>query len=426
MTLITNYAQGFYNLACQFAFLYPLVMAYIWMAGAFLYYWRYERKKPSYDEPPELPSYPLVSILVPCYNEKKNVYSTFEALREIHYPNYEIIAINDGSKDDTGDRLNQIAETIPNMRVVHLATNQGKAKALKTASFAAKGEFLVCIDCDAILDHYAVTWIMSHFLSSPRVGAVTGNPRIRNRGSFLGRVQVGEFSAIIGLLKRSQRIYGRIFTISGVIGGFRRSALHQVGYWSSDTQTEDIDISWRLQLGYWDIRFEPRAWVWILMPETFKGLYKQRLRWAVGGGQAMKKYLGVMMDWKKRRMWGVLIEYFCSIAWSYTMLGMLLAWLYLVAWNLYYGNYNDIYFEPIPQWQGAMLAMTCLFQFAMSLYIDRRYDRGMFWVYLDTVWYPIFYWALNWIVAVMAFPRALFKKSAGSGHWVTVDRGVSN
>ncbi len=75
---------------------------------------------------------------------------------------------------------------------------------------------------------------------------------------------------------------------------------------------------------------------------------------------------------------------------------------------------------------GAMLAMTCLVQFAVSLYIDRRYDRGMLMIYLDTVWYPIFYWMLNWVVTVMAFPRAIFKRSAATGRWVTTDRGVSN
>ena len=84
---------------------------------------------------------------------------------------------------------------------------------------------------------------MWHLANGPRVGAVTGNPRIRNRSTLLGRLQVGEFSSIIGLIKRAQRIYGRIFTVSGVIAGFRISALHQVGYWNTDMVTEDIDVS---------------------------------------------------------------------------------------------------------------------------------------------------------------------------------------
>ncbi|UGA40609.1 glycosyltransferase [Chromobacterium haemolyticum] len=81
----------------------------------------------------------------------------------------------------------------------------------------ARHEYLLCIDGDALLDPYAGKWLMRHFLTSPRVGAVTGNPRIRNRTTLLGRLQVGEFTAIIGLIKRAQRTYGRLFTVSGVI-----------------------------------------------------------------------------------------------------------------------------------------------------------------------------------------------------------------
>ncbi len=63
----------------------------------------------------------------------------------------------------------------------------------------------------------------------------------------MGKIQVGEYSSIIGLIKRTQRIYGNVFTVSGVIAAFRRSALAEVGYWSDDMITEDIDISWKLQ-----------------------------------------------------------------------------------------------------------------------------------------------------------------------------------
>ena len=61
---------------------------------------------------------------------------------------------------------------------------------------------------------------------------MTGNPRIRTRSTLIGRIQVGEFSSIIGLIKRTQRVYGRLFTISGVVAAFRKQALTDVGYWS--------------------------------------------------------------------------------------------------------------------------------------------------------------------------------------------------
>jgi hypothetical protein len=82
---------------------------------------------------------------------------------------------------------------------------------------------------------------------------------VQNKRRLLARIQIGEFASIIGMVKRSQRDIGRIFTVSGVHVCFRRRALHDAGYWSPETVTEDIDISWRLQLHYWDIRYEPRA-----------------------------------------------------------------------------------------------------------------------------------------------------------------------
>src|SRR3546814_7729710 len=96
------------------------------------------------------------------------------------------------------------------LRVIHLAKNQGKAVALRTGALAAASEYLVCIDGDAMLEPNAAAWLVKPMIEQSLVGAVTGNPRIRNRSSLLGQVQVGEFASIIGLIKRTQRVYGRI------------------------------------------------------------------------------------------------------------------------------------------------------------------------------------------------------------------------
>lgn len=96
-----------------------------------------------------------------------------------------------------------MAAQIPHLRVIHLAQNQGKAIALKTGAAAAKSEYLVCIDGDALLDRDAAAYIVEPMLYNPRVGAVTGNPRIRTRSTLVGKIQVGEYSSIIGLIKRT-------------------------------------------------------------------------------------------------------------------------------------------------------------------------------------------------------------------------------
>ncbi len=404
-----------------FAYYYPLFMAYLWLVGAIYFYFRWEYRKGLPDQPPDLPGYPMVTIVVPCFNESDQIIEILENLEVVVYPSFEIIAVNDGSSDNTGEILDQLSERCPHLRVLHLSTNQGKAMALRAATLVAKGEFLVCIDGDAILDKHAVSWIMFHFMTGPRVGAVTGNPRIRTRSTLLGRIQVGEFSAILGLIKRAQRIYGRVFTVSGVVSAFRRAALHNVGYWSTDIMTEDIDISWRLQLNHWDVRFEPRALCWILMPETIRGLWKQRLRWAIGGDQALLRYMPRVIHWKSRRMWGVCLEYFISIIWGYTVLTVVILWLLSFLVKL---PDNIVVVSLIPTWPGMVLAMTCLLQFAVSMFLDRHYDQKLFRNYFSMVWYPVVYWIINWLTSVAALPNTLILPRGKRARWVTVDRGI--
>lgn len=409
-------------LLLAFLFFYPLFMAYLWMIGALYYYWRRERRQNSFEDEPQLPHYPGVSLVVPCFNEASNLPDTIAALLAQTYPNFDIIAVNDGSRDETGAVLDALAAQHPQLRVLHFAQNQGKAMGLRMAALASPHEFLVCIDGDALLDPHAVTWIMHHFVSGARVGAVTGNPRIRTRSTLLGKVQVGEFSAIIGMIKRAQRIYGRIFTVSGVVSGFRKAALHQVGYWSLDRVTEDIDISWKLQLNHWDIRFEPNALCWILMPETLRGLWKQRLRWAQGGYEVLLGNLSGLFRWRLRRMWPVVLEFMVSMAWSYSMLAVAILWI--LGYFLPLPDYMTLP-SMIPDWPGVVLGMTCLLQFAVSLSIDARYEKGLGRYYYWMIWYPLAFWVINLTTSIAGLPKAIFKKRGRRATWISPDRGVA-
>ena len=92
-----------------------------------------------------------------------------------------MIAVNDGSKDNTAAVLDALALEHPRLRVLHLAQNQGKAVALRMGAVAARSEYLVCIDGDALLDKNAAAYMVAPMLDNPRLGAVTGNPRIRTR-----------------------------------------------------------------------------------------------------------------------------------------------------------------------------------------------------------------------------------------------------
>lgn len=405
----------------QFAFFYPIVMSFFWMAGGLYYYFRRERRSPTRTQPPAIENPPFVSILIPCFNEGEQVDETIAAALAQRYPDFEVIAINDGSSDDTAEKLNALAARHERLRVIHLDRNLGKANAMRMGTLAARSEYLICIDGDAMLDEYAAHWMVWHLLSGPRVGAVTGNPRIRNRSTLLGRLQVGEFSSIIGMIKRAQRVYGRLFTVSGVISAFRRTALHRIGYWADDMVTEDIDISWRLQMDHWDIRYEPNALCFILMPETLKGLWKQRLRWAQGGVEVMLRHTRDLLSWRKRRMWAVLFEYMLSVAWAYIMLFIMLLWLA----GLFLPMPEQLYVRTIlPSWHGVILAMVCLTQFAASLIIDRRYEARVGRNYYWMIWYPIAYWMLSLFTTVTAVPKTLLKRRRERATWTSPDRGI--
>ncbi|MBB3322846.1 poly-beta-1,6-N-acetyl-D-glucosamine synthase [Atlantibacter sp. RC6] len=408
----------------NFVFFWPLFMSAIWITGG-IYFWFYRERKWPWGKdvpPPVLEGNPLISILIPCYNEGLNARETIEAAMAQRYENIEVIAINDGSSDNTAEVLDQLAAEYPRLRVIHLAENQGKAVALKTGAAAARSDFLVCIDGDALLDRDTAAYLVAPLLQFPRVGAVTGNPRIRTRSTLIGRVQVGEFSSIIGLIKRTQRIYGQVFTVSGVIAAFRRSALAEVGYWSPDMITEDIDISWKLQLRHWSIFFEPRALCWILMPETLKGLWKQRLRWAQGGAEVFLVNMRRLAAWEYRRMWPLYWEFTLSTTWAfaYAMSVALFVLGYLVPMP------EDLKIHSLfpPAFTGLMLGVVCLVQFLVSLLIERRYEKGiagsLFWV----IWFPVVYWMLSLFTTLVAFPKVMLKRQRARARWVSPDRGI--
>lgn len=415
-------SSGLAAVLFNFAFFYPLFMAWVWMLGGAWYYLHWERRQSAGpDEPPVLDDYPPCSILLPCFNEGENARETIDWLTRQTYPNYEIIAINDGSSDNTAEVLDALAAEHPRLRVIHFAKNQGKAMALRMGAMASENEYLIGIDGDAILHPAAVQWMMAHFVNGPRVGAVTGNPRIRNRSTLLGRLQVGEFSSIIGLIKRAQRIYGRVFTVSGVVAAFRKSALHRNRYWNTDMVTEDIDVTWLLQSDHWDVRYEPNALCWILMPETLKGLWSQRLRWAQGGVEVLLRYGRPVMSWRRRRMWGVLFEYALSVLWAYVMFSIIV----LFAIGQLVQLPPTLTVETLlPQWNGVILGLTCLLQFALSLTIDSRYEKGLWKVYFWVIWYPLVFWLISMLTTVAAVPRALLKRRGKRATWTSPDRGV--
>lgn len=297
---------------------------------------------------------------------------------------------------------------------------------------------------------------MRHFRHDPQLGAVTGNPRIRNRSTLLGRLQVGEFSMIIGLIKRAQSLLGGLFCVSGVIGCFRRSALHAVGYWNPERLTEDIDVTWQLQRRGWHVRYEPHALIWILMPETLQGLWRQRLRWAEGGLQVLRANLDLLWTPRQWQLLPLLLEPLASLTWAFGLAGLLLlaalqglvALLRLPlgflpqAWLAGASPTGALHVLHPPRGEGdlmdgamtlsallphglaSLLLITCAVQFAVSLWLDRPYDRGLGRIAFWMIWYPAAYWLLTFLATLTASWLMVRRPHRGKARWVSPDRGL--
>ena len=402
----------------EYLFYYPLAMSIVWVVGAAYYYFRRERKEKR--RPPVfIDKLPFCSVLIPAHNEMLAIENTVRGVLASNYPFFEVIVIDDGSRDQTPEVLRRLADEQERVRILLLQENRGKPHALRCGALASRGEIIVTIDADALLDPDALRWLVRHFVSGPRVGAVTGNPRVRNRTTLLAKIQVGEFSSIIGQIKRTQRVLGKVLTVSGVIAAFRKSALFDVGLWDTDMITDDINITWKLQRKFYDVRYEPNALCWCLVPETVSGLWRQRVRWAQGGVEVIRRHWDIWLDWRQRRLWPVYIEYVMSVVWSYSFgLYVLLALFALLAPFPVEG------LVLIPDWKGAVLMLVCLVQFMVAMLIDRRYEKDihhfLFWV----IWYPLVYWLLTAFATIWATPRGLFRPKGHDAIWVSPDRGL--
>ncbi|MFZ9478161.1 MAG: poly-beta-1,6-N-acetyl-D-glucosamine synthase [Steroidobacteraceae bacterium] len=407
----------------SFLFLFPLVMSVTWTVGGAARFFLTEvgkrvGRRPTADSL-DIP----VSIIIPCFNEAQHLAATVGKALSINSRNFEVIAVDDGSTDETARILSDLARATPRLRVISLGDNQGKAAALRAAARIATHEMLICIDGDAYIDADAPAWLAAALSADPRLGAVTGNPRIRNRRTLLGKIQVGEYSAMIGMIKRTQTLFDCLFTLSGVIAGFRKSAVVAVDYWGLDALTEDMDITWRLQRADWRTTFEPRALVAILTPETFKGLWRQRLRWAMGGAQVMARNLETLWRPAPVNLRFLMVEMVLSVVWSYLLVAstlygigaLVITWISGATWT--------------PEWTagsaGLVLAACGITQMAVGVALDRRYDPEIGSIVGHLFWYPLVFWLLQTATTVVAYPMVAFRQRGIRATWVSPDRGRS-
>lgn len=393
---------------------YPVLSAIVWLTTSLFYFLR----KEAMDERSEAILYalpdppPMVSVLIPAHCEERLIAATIEGALRIDYPSFEVVVVDDGSTDATLGRILPYVSS-GRVRLVRKSANEGKAMALNDALPCLNGEIVLTVDADAVVDPLILRHVVPHF-SSARVAAVTGNPRVLNRRTLLSKIQLIEFTSIVGLLRRAQRVWGRIQTVSGVVVAFRKRALLDVGPFDPSMATEDIDMAWRLQKRFWDIRYEPRALVRMQVPETLGGLWKQRRRWAVGLGQVLRRHGGILGRRKNLRFWPVAYEAILSILWAFCFVTLTPLWIASYALGI-----PPVGAHPIPNFWGMVIATMSVTQLAAGVVLDRHYDRSIVPYAAYTALYPLIYWALMSTIACIYTPAGFFRKPPRVTLWKT-------
>ncbi len=233
--------------------------------------------------------WPPVTIIVPAYNEGPVIEASVRSLLQLDYPAYEILVVDDGSTDDTRERVAPLEGRHGDVTVRLVSKlNGGKASALNTGIALARHDYVLCMDGDSKLESQVLRVAMPHFAKS-HVAAVAGNVKVINRDTHLARFQALEYIEGLNMARRAQGFVRVVNIIPGPIGLFRRSVLQEVGGYDRDTFAEDADLTLKILASGWHIVYEDRAIAWTEAPETTLDLVKQRYRWTRGILQAVRK-----------------------------------------------------------------------------------------------------------------------------------------
>ena len=324
-----------------------------------------------------------VSLIVPAYNEEATIIETIRNLLKLDYPEYEIIVVNDGSRDNTMklllERFSMIPieqpykKSVPNkpVRQVYRTAlhenlividkeNGGKADALNAGINFSRYPVVVSMDADSVLEKEALIRILVPFLKDSNVVAVGGVVRISGGcviedgeileinlpKSALGKLQTVEYLRSFFTGRIGAASMGMLLIISGAFGAFRKEALIAVGGYTTNCIGEDMEIvvkihrAMRLAGKPYKISFLPDPICWTQPPDNLRDLYKQRKRWQIGLINVLLRHKDMAFNPKYGKTGLVMLPYY----WIFEFIGPIFEtlgyiviplswWLGIIGWQ---------------------------------------------------------------------------------------------
>ena len=248
-------------------------------------------KKPSKKDSSLPEYYPVVSMLVPCFNEEKTLAGTIESLLAMHYPKdkLEIVVIDDGSRDNTAKIAREYAHKYPAQISFLQKDNGGKYTALNLGIEKSRGEIIGCLDADSFAAQDALVEAVKMFDSDKTAMAITPAMKVYRPKTMLELMQAVEYTFGIFFKKMFDNM-AAISVLPGPFSLYKREVFTKIGLFRHAHNTEDMEIAFRMHANHLKIVNAHTAYVYTTVPNTVRALIKQRTRWSQGFLQNSRDY----------------------------------------------------------------------------------------------------------------------------------------
>ncbi len=287
---------------------------------------------------------PCVSIIVPCYNEEKNITNCLNSIFSLDYPKrkIEIIIINDGSTDNTSNILRNLKKKYRKIRIFNLKRKKsdiGKWHKPFVLNFGVKKsshEIILTIDADTFIDKNSLKRIVVP-LQDKKVGATNGSLLVENKHCFLGVFQNIEYY-LLNLSRRSfSNLFGNVVWFFGAFACYRKSAIEKIGYFKGGLMGEDVNTNLSIYRVGYTMKNVHNAFVYTLVPDTIKGLFKQRTRWWLATLDSLKRNKSLFSIKSNASMLFLFFNHYWWTFYSFILFPLL---AYQVAYWMPYNNQN--------------------------------------------------------------------------------------
>ncbi|MCK4634437.1 MAG: glycosyltransferase family 2 protein [Candidatus Aenigmarchaeota archaeon] len=313
---------------------------------------------------PKAKIYPSLTVLVPAYNEAGRIGKCLDSLLSLDYPKLNIIAINDGSTDNTLEVLKKYEKK--GVKIIN-KKNSGKADSLNHALKHVNTELFMCMDADSYPSPDSVKKMVG-YMEGENVAGVSPALKIDEVNTFMQKIQWVEYIFSI-FLRKVFSIFQCQYVLPGPGSIYRTKIIKDLGGFDKESITEDMEIAFRLQSKKYDIENSIDAYVYTEAPQSFRGLFKQRVRWYRGYLHNVRKYLHLIGNPEYGNLGVFLIP--INFIWVFILFAFFFIPLYTVASNLmgFLNVFSLVGIPPINLFLGFDIMYVDFYSFFLAAFI---------------------------------------------------------